>query len=412
MSAPARPEYDLPDAPHRRPAEPGEPQARARRDRAVRRSFAKIEKDPRRAEAFRTIAGNERRHADIWAGKPGTSGDRAGARPAPMRVRTIVLMARAFGTMRFATWSRRSRATKRTSTPRSPHRRWRRSRRTSGSTLRSGSDSAQEVARRRRPRSQQARSRRESGGTGPASRERSGRSSSVSPTGFVSNLALVMGIAGASQGQGSFVLLAGIAGLLAGAFSMAAGEYISMQSQREPSSARSRSKRPSSRRCRGGAGRARPGLPGQGLHPGRGGGHRGPDVRRPGARARHAGPRGKLGLIPTVLGSPWAQPAGRSSPSARAIVPVIPYLLTSGSTAFLAAIALSIGSLFAVGAGVSLLTGRSLLFSGARQVLIGSAAAVVTYLVGHAIGGRRLASHLPRRGSRPVAAARDSRDGA
>ena len=68
-----------------------------------------------------------------------------------------------------------------------------------------------------------------------------------------------------------------------------------------------------------------------------------------------------------------------------AIVPVIPYLLTSGSTAFLAAIALSIGSLFAVGAGVSLLTGRSLLFSGARQVLIGSAA-VVTYLVGHAIG--------------------------
>ena len=52
----------------------------------------------------------------------------------------------------------------------------------------------------------------------------------------------------------------------------------------------------------------------------------------------------------------------------------------------MAAIALSLGALFAVGAGVSLLTGRSLLFSGARQVVIGAAAAVVTYLVGHAIG--------------------------
>ena len=51
--------------------------------------------------------------------------------------------------------------------------------------------------------------------------------------GLVSNLSLVMGVAGASSGNPSFILLAGIAGLLAGAFSMAAGEYISMQSQRE-----------------------------------------------------------------------------------------------------------------------------------------------------------------------------------
>ena len=51
--------------------------------------------------------------------------------------------------------------------------------------------------------------------------------------GLVSNTSLVMGVAGASTGEPRFVLLAGIAGLLAGAFSMAAGEYISMQSQRE-----------------------------------------------------------------------------------------------------------------------------------------------------------------------------------
>ena len=51
--------------------------------------------------------------------------------------------------------------------------------------------------------------------------------------GLVSNLALVMGVAGAAAEQGNIVLLTGIAGLLAGSFSMAAGEYISMQSQRE-----------------------------------------------------------------------------------------------------------------------------------------------------------------------------------
>src|SRR6185312_14919139 len=51
--------------------------------------------------------------------------------------------------------------------------------------------------------------------------------------GLVSNLSLVMGVAGAASGNPGFVFLAGIAGLLAGAFSMAAGEYISMQSQRE-----------------------------------------------------------------------------------------------------------------------------------------------------------------------------------
>ena len=51
--------------------------------------------------------------------------------------------------------------------------------------------------------------------------------------GLVSNLSLVMGVAGAATRNPSFILLAGIAGLLAGSFSMAAGEYISMQSQRE-----------------------------------------------------------------------------------------------------------------------------------------------------------------------------------
>src|SRR5438105_4553787 len=68
-----------------------------------------------------------------------------------------------------------------------------------------------------------------------------------------------------------------------------------------------------------------------------------------------------------------------------ASIPVLPYLILR-SGAFIPAIILSLAALFAVGAGVSLLTGRSILFSGGRQVVIGAAAAVVTYVVGLAIG--------------------------
>ena len=67
-------------------------------------------------------------------------------------------------------------------------------------------------------------------------------------------------------------------------------------------------------------------------------------------------------------------------------MPVLPYLVGSGFGALVAAAIASLVALFVVGAGVSLLTGRSLLFSGARQVGIGAAAAIVTYLVGRAIG--------------------------
>jgi VIT1/CCC1 family predicted Fe2+/Mn2+ transporter len=97
--------------------------------------------------------------------------------------------------------------------------------------------------------------------------------------------------------------------------------------------------------------------------------------------------REELGLDPDELGSAWGAAFGSFVAfGVGALVPVIPYVVTTGSAAFIAAIALSLAALFAVGAGVSLLTGRGLLFSGARQVFIGAAAAVVTYLVGLAIG--------------------------
>jgi VIT1/CCC1 family predicted Fe2+/Mn2+ transporter len=69
-----------------------------------------------------------------------------------------------------------------------------------------------------------------------------------------------------------------------------------------------------------------------------------------------------------------------------ASIPVIPYLVGGGSAALFVSLGLSLVALFTVGAGVSLLTGRGMLFSGFRQLGIGLAAALVTYLIGSIIG--------------------------
>ncbi|MEA2518810.1 MAG: vacuolar iron transporter family protein, partial [Chloroflexota bacterium] len=208
--------------------------------------------------------------------------------------------------------------------------------------------------------------------------------------GLVSNLALIMGVAGAASGSGTegrFVLLAGLAGLLAGAFSMAAGEYISMQSQRELFERQIALERaeleamPEEEEAEMAS-----------IY--RAKGFR-DDEAKAIARRLFEDPeraleqliREELGLDPDELGSPFGAAFGSFVAFALgAVVPVVPYLVGSGTPAFVVAIGLSLVALFAVGAGVSLLTGRGVLFSGARQVAIGAAAAIVTYLVGTAIG--------------------------
>ena len=352
--------------------------------------LAKIEKDPRRAQAFRTIAGNERRHADVWAGKLRELGADVPEPDRPrLRVRTIVLMARAFGThaVRDMVQALEGDEEELYTAQSSPE------------VEAIAADEREHAAIWDRLNDGQGTTRHAKvarAATDIAAGERwhrVGRSGTLRAVifgvsdGLVSNLALVMGIAGASQGQGSFVLLAGIAGLLAGAFSMAAGEYISMQSQRELFERQIALEKaelemmPQEEQAElAQVYRAKGFTQGEAEA----------IAARMFADPEHALDtlvREELGLDPDELGSPWGAATGSFIAfGLGALVPVIPYLLASGSAAFLAAIALSIGALFAVGAGVSLLTGRGLLFSGGRQVLIGAAAAVVTYLVGHAIG--------------------------
>jgi VIT1/CCC1 family predicted Fe2+/Mn2+ transporter len=87
------------------------------------------------------------------------------------------------------------------------------------------------------------------------------------------------------------------------------------------------------------------------------------------------------------LGSPWGAAAGSFVAFAvGAAVPVIPYLFGGGSLVFGLSLGLSLIALFAVGAAVSLLTGRGMVFSGLRQLTIGLVAATVTFAIGSVIG--------------------------
>ncbi|TME12440.1 MAG: hypothetical protein E6I65_03245 [Chloroflexi bacterium] len=350
--------------------------------------LARIEKDPRRAEAFRTIAGNERRHADVWAGKLRDLGATVPEPDGPrLRIRTIVLVARLFGThavrdmVQALEGDEEDMYTEQSSPEvdaiaadeREHAEIWRR--------LSGGGGSPGHAAHR------------PSEIAAKESWHRAGRSGTLRAVifgvsdGLVSNLALVMGVAGASGGQGSFVLLAGIAGLLAGAFSMAAGEYVSMQSQRELFERQIALERaeleamPEEEQAElAQVYRAKGFTEAEAAT----------IAERMFSDPEHALDtlvREELGLDPDELGSPWGAASGSFVAFAiGALIPVVPYLITAGSTAFVTAIVLSLGALFAVGAGVSLLTGRGMLFSGTRQVLIGAAAAVVTYVVGRVIG--------------------------
>lgn len=204
--------------------------------------------------------------------------------------------------------------------------------------------------------------------------------------GLVSIACLVMGVAGASSEQG-VILLTGVAGLLAGAFSMAAGEYVSMRSQREMFEYQIGLEReelaqyPSEEaaelaliyRARGMA----------------------EDEARALADRMIADPemgldalaREELGLNPDELGSPWA--AAVSSFFAFILggaIPLLPYLLGMQRHPMLVAIALTASALFGVGALLSLFTGRGALWGGVRMLAIGAAAGLVTYMIGDALG--------------------------
>ena len=204
--------------------------------------------------------------------------------------------------------------------------------------------------------------------------------------GLVSNTSLVMGFAGAAAPR-TTVLLAGLAGLLAGAFSMGAGEYISMANQREAYERELDFEReeiefhPEDEQrelqliyeAKGVDADTAAAMAGQVMSD--------RDV------ALDTMAREELGLDPDDLGSPWkAALSSFVAFSAGAVLVVLPYLFTGGGVALALAIALALLALVAVGAVMARINGRPLTRSVVRQVTVGVLAAGATYLLGTVFG--------------------------
>ncbi len=204
--------------------------------------------------------------------------------------------------------------------------------------------------------------------------------------GLVSNASLILGVAGASAGN-SIILLTGVAGLLAGAFSMAAGEYVSVRSQREMFEYQIGLERDELARYPEEEAEelalvyAARGLPRD-------------DALRL-AKAIIADPakaldtlaREELGLNPEDLGSPWGAAISSFLAFATgALAPLLPFLVLSGAAALPLSIAITALSLFAVGAAISLFTGRDAWRDGLRMLAIGGAAGGLTYAIGRLLG--------------------------
>jgi len=345
-------------------------------------ALAELESDPRLADVYRRMAAAEERHADFWEEKLRAAGGTVPARRPGWRPRLLIAVARRFGTQLVLP--------------------------TLGDLERADSvgyddqpeSSGTEMAAEERSHARLLRTL--SGGTGvegAALGRLEGRHRAASGNalraavlgandGLLSNFSLVMGVAGA-QVSGDTVLITGLAGLLAGAGSMAMGEWVSVQSARELAThqleieAREIEEFPEEEREELALIYEAKGLEAE-------------QARELAARqiadrstALDTLAREELGIDPEELGGSAAVAAGTSFVlfAIGAILPVLPFFFLTGTAAVIASAVLSGIGLFGIGALITVFTGRGALQSGGRQVLIGGAAAALTYLVGLAIGG-------------------------
>ena len=344
---------------------------------ALYRAMAGAETDEKRAAIFEKLAENEERHAQRWARLIQSGGSAVPPHRPSARVRMLGWLARRFGTRRIvpiiSSLEARDEA---------------------------GYLSQPEAAGLPAEERAHSRTLREMSGGLSGQEEIIGverwnftsRGGSLRAAvfgvndGLVSNFSLVMGFAGA-EAKPEYILLAGVAGLLAGSFSMAAGEYVSMSAQRELFEQQIAMEKqelemsPKEEEEELSLIYQAKGIP----------------EKEAAALARRIieNPktaidtlaREELGLDPSELGSPWR--AATSSFFAfviGAFVPVAPYLITSDLSAFVASALLSFLALFAVGALLSIFTARGPILSGLRMLGIGLLASAITYTVGWLLG--------------------------
>jgi VIT1/CCC1 family predicted Fe2+/Mn2+ transporter len=347
--------------------------------------LAKWEKDPAKASAFREMADAERRHGGIWERKLKEAGIPLPPSRASSRVRALVWLARRLGSgavVPLVIQAEGGDAEK--------------------YDLQGGGEATaiatEERAHRAALTAMSPTGERPDARAAIAAREKwhgtSGRAGSVRAAifgmndGLVSNLSLIVGVAGAGA-EPKTVILTGFAGLLAGAFSMAAGEYSSVASQRDLLTRQvDLEKREIQEAPEEEAAELTLIFQQKGLSPEQAARTAAELLKNPDSAADTL-IREELGLDPDDLGSPMgAAVASFALFSVGAIVPVIPFLLTTGTAAVIAASVLAGLVLAGVGAFVGFLSGTSLLRSAFRMVGLAAIAAGITWAVGRAFGAR------------------------
>lgn len=343
---------------------------------ALYRDLAALADDGRR-ELFAELAGHEERHAEHWAALLRAAGRRPREATRPLRHRLLVWGARRFGVDRVMPAVIRGEAADRD-----------RYRGTAAAPARmadeeAGHGRALAVAAGGNvgARLAMADARHRTTAGGPLRAAVFGAND-----GLVSNFALIMGVAGGT-GDPGVILLAGVAGLVAGAGSMAAGEWVSVRSQRELYEREIAVERweleefPDDERREleliyQAKGLDAPTAARVVDH-----------IMSDPAIALDTLVREELGLNPDDLGSPWgAAFSSFFAFAAGAAVPLLPFVFATGRPALIASAAVSAGALAAVGATISVFTGRPTWRSALRMVAIGGAAAVATYLIGSIVG--------------------------
>jgi vacuolar iron transporter family protein len=205
--------------------------------------------------------------------------------------------------------------------------------------------------------------------------------------GLVSNLCLVMGVAGAGQAPHT-ILLTGLAGLIAGAVSMALGEWLSVTNAREFARSQIAQEReeleetPDAERKELALIFQAKGLPREDAQ------RVANDLMRDKRAALDTLAREELGIDPAEMGgNPWSAAAFSFALFAvGALFPVVPFFFAGGMTGMAWSLALSVFALAVIGLATSLFSGRGPVYSATRQVVIGAVAAGVTYAVGALIG--------------------------
>ena len=348
------------------------------------KSLAETERDSHLAELYRRMAETEQRHANVWADYLSKSGETIPVYAPGWRIRMIIWLAKRFGVNSVLPMV---------------------------SSMERGAshdyDTQPEARAAGMPKDERSherlfRSVEITGGgvAGPALARFEGRHRGTggnalraavlgASDGLVTNLSLVMGVAGANL-PGHIILFTGLAGMLAGALSMSIGEWLSVQSARELYTHQIAVERqellemPAEEREELALIYEAKGIDRETAN------RMAERIMSQGEAALDTLAREELGIDPDELGgSAWtASIMSFILFAIGAVIPVIPFVFGSGTVAVLFSLLLGTLGLFIVGVGITLTTGAPLLKSAGRQVLLGLAAAAITFGLGSLVGGR------------------------